>query len=78
MILNPTTEKFVLHWGEMGTQWGVNRSVAQIHALLFILGKPMNAAAAMAMLAEQDEGLVPEGGSQPVVPPGGIEPPIRP
>ena len=43
MILNPTTEKFVLHWGEMGTQWGVNRSVAQIHALLFILGKPMNA-----------------------------------
>lgn len=41
MILNPTTEKFVLHWGEMGT-CGVNRSVAQIHALLFILGKPMN------------------------------------
>ena len=43
MILNPTTEKFVLHWGEMGTQWGVNRTVAQIHALLYIIGRPMNA-----------------------------------
>lgn len=43
MKLNPTTEKFVLHWGEMGAKWGVNRTVAQIHALLYILGKPMNA-----------------------------------
>lgn len=43
MKLNPTSEKFVLHWGEMGSRWGVNRSVAQIHALLYILGKPMNA-----------------------------------
>lgn len=43
MKLNPTTEKFVLHWGEMGTQWGVNRTVAQIHALLFIVGRPMHA-----------------------------------
>ena len=43
MKLNPTTEKFVLHWGEMGTQWGVNRSVSQIHALLYIMGRPMNA-----------------------------------
>lgn len=43
MKLNPTTEKFVLHWGEMGARWGVNRSVAQIHALLYILGRPMNA-----------------------------------
>lgn len=43
MKLNPTTEKFVLHWGEMGTQWGVNRSVAQIHALLYIIGRPMHA-----------------------------------
>ena len=43
MKLNPTTEKFVLHWGEMGTQWGVNRTVAQIHALLYILGRPMPA-----------------------------------
>ena len=43
MKLNPTTEKFILHWGEMGSKWGVNRSVAQIHALLYIIGRPMNA-----------------------------------
>lgn len=43
MKLNPTTEKFILHWGEMGAKWGVNRTVSQIHALLYILGKPMNA-----------------------------------
>ena len=43
MKLNPTTQKFALHWGEMGTQWGVNRTVAQIHALLYIIGRPMNA-----------------------------------
>ena len=43
MKLNPTTQKIVLHWGEMGTQWGVNRTVAQIHALLYIIGRPMNA-----------------------------------
>jgi len=34
--MHPVTEKFVLHWGEMGTRWGVNRSVAQIHAYLFL------------------------------------------
>ncbi len=43
MQINPTTEKFVLHWGEMGAKWGVNRTVAQIHALLYLVGKPMNA-----------------------------------
>ncbi len=43
MKLNPTTEQFVLHWGEMGNKWGVNRTVAQIHALLYLMGKPMNA-----------------------------------
>ena len=43
MQLNPVTEKFILHWGEMGAKWGVNRTVAQIHALLYILGKPMSA-----------------------------------
>lgn len=37
------TRRFVLHWGEMGTRWGVNRTVAQIHALLFIKGTPMHA-----------------------------------
>ena len=43
MVLTPMAERFVLHWGEMGTQWGVNRTVAQIHALLFITGRPMAA-----------------------------------
>ena len=43
MPLSPITEKFVLHWGEMGSRWGVNRTVAQIHALLFVLGKPLTA-----------------------------------
>lgn len=37
------TERFVLHWGEMGSRWGVNRTVAQIHALLYLSGRPMNA-----------------------------------
>ncbi len=35
--------RFVLHWGEMGTRWGVSRTVAQIHALLYLLGRPMHA-----------------------------------
>jgi DNA-binding transcriptional regulator GbsR (MarR family) len=34
-------ERVVVHWGEMGEMWGVNRSVAQIHALLYVTGKPM-------------------------------------
>ena len=43
MKLLPVTEKFILHWGEMGSRWGVNRTVAQVHALLYIIGKPMAA-----------------------------------
>ena len=43
MDLSPNLSRFVLHWGEMGTRWGVNRSVAQIHALLYITGRPMHA-----------------------------------
>ncbi len=43
MDLSPNLSRFVLHWGEMGTRWGVNRTVAQIHALLFITGRPMHA-----------------------------------
>ncbi|WP_049836022.1 GbsR/MarR family transcriptional regulator [Octadecabacter temperatus] len=35
--------QFVLYWGDMGSQWGVNRSVAQIHALLYLSIKPVNA-----------------------------------
>ena len=36
-------ERFILHWGDMGSQWGVNRSVAQIHALLYLAERPMTA-----------------------------------
>ena len=43
MDLSPTFSRFVLHWGEMGARWGVNRTVAQIHALLYLMGKPMHA-----------------------------------
>jgi DNA-binding transcriptional regulator GbsR (MarR family) len=43
MQLSPITERFVLHWGEMGSRWGVNRTVAQIHALLFVHGAPLTA-----------------------------------
>ena len=35
--------RFVLHWGEMGARWGVSRTVAQIHALLYLAGRPMHA-----------------------------------
>ncbi len=41
--LTPVTERFVLHWGEMGSRWGVNRTMSQIHALLFVTGRPMHA-----------------------------------
>jgi DNA-binding transcriptional regulator GbsR (MarR family) len=43
MDLSPNLSRFVLHWGEMGARWGVNRTVAQIHALLYITGRPMHA-----------------------------------
>ena len=43
MVLTHTLSRFVLHWGEMGARWGVNRSVAQIHALLYLLGRPLPA-----------------------------------
>src|SRR3954454_24490515 len=36
-------ERYILHWGEMGTRWGVNRSVAQIHALLYLSPRPLPA-----------------------------------
>ena len=48
--LSPVQLKFILHWGEMGTRWGVNRSVAQIHALLFISAMPLHAEAICACL----------------------------
>lgn len=43
ITLSPVSQRFVLHWGEMGTRWGVNRTVAQIHALLFLSPDPLNA-----------------------------------
>ena len=43
MKLTPAVEHYVLHWGEMGTRWGVNRSVAQTHALLYLSPKPLSA-----------------------------------
>src|ERR1044071_8505275 len=43
MKLTPAKERFILHWGEMGTKWGINRTVAQIHALLHVSAKPVNA-----------------------------------
>ena len=41
--LSPVEQKFILHWGEMGTLWGINRTVAQIHALLYLAPQPLNA-----------------------------------
>lgn len=43
MKLTPTIEKYILHWGEMGTRWGTNRTVAQIHALLYLSPEPLPA-----------------------------------
>ncbi|KRB82788.1 ArsR family transcriptional regulator [Sphingomonas sp. Root710] len=40
---NPDAKAFILHWGEMGTQWGVNRSVSQIHGLLYLSSRPLAA-----------------------------------
>lgn len=41
--MHPAIERFVLHWGDMGGQWGVNRSVSQIHALLYVSPAPLTA-----------------------------------
>ncbi|MGE8639042.1 MAG: GbsR/MarR family transcriptional regulator, partial [Achromobacter sp.] len=43
MVLTPQNERFVLHFGEMGSRWGVNRTVGQIYALLFLHPEPLNA-----------------------------------
>jgi DNA-binding transcriptional regulator GbsR (MarR family) len=43
MQLTPAVEKYVLHWGEMGTRWGTNRTVAQIQALLYLSPEPLRA-----------------------------------
>jgi DNA-binding transcriptional regulator GbsR (MarR family) len=41
--LPPAVERFVLHWGEMGAVWGTNRSIGQIHALLYLSDRPLTA-----------------------------------
>ena len=43
MHLTDTMQRYIVHWGEMGSRWGMNRSVAQIHALLYLSEKPLNA-----------------------------------
>lgn len=43
MKLSPLQEEFVLHFGEMGSRWGINRTVGQIYALLFVTDRPLNA-----------------------------------
>ena len=43
MTLSPAAQKLIVHWGEMGTRWGVNRTVAQIHALLYLSPRPLHA-----------------------------------
>ncbi|MCH8475682.1 MAG: MarR family transcriptional regulator [Opitutales bacterium] len=48
--LSPVEQRFILHWGEMGSQWGINRTVAQIHALLYITPKPLDAEAISSIL----------------------------
>ena len=48
--LTPVTKRFILHWGEMGTRWGINRTVAQIHAVLFLSETPLSAEEIVATL----------------------------
>ena len=43
MLMTPAVEKYVLHWGEMGTRWSTNRTVAQIQALLYLSPQPIRA-----------------------------------
>lgn len=43
VTVSPSIQRFILHWGDMGQSWGVSRSLAQIHALLFVAARPMHA-----------------------------------
>ncbi len=49
--LNESARRLILHWGELGTRWGLNRSVAQIHALLFLSAKPLPAEEIVSLLS---------------------------
>jgi len=48
--LSNAERRFILHWGEMGTKWGINRTVAQVHALLYLSPEPLNAEQIQAVL----------------------------
>ena len=41
--LTPAMQRFILHWGEMGSTWGLNRTVAQIYAMLYLSPNPLTA-----------------------------------
>jgi len=41
--ITPVQQRFILHWGEMGVRWGINRTMAQIHALLYLSPRPLPA-----------------------------------
>lgn len=43
MKLTKSMQDFILHWGEMGTRWGINRTVSQVFALLYLAEKPLHA-----------------------------------
>ena len=43
MELTPIAQSFIVHWGEMGEKWGINRTIAQIQGLLYISPEPLNA-----------------------------------
>src|SRR5262245_45494919 len=43
ITITDVEQKFILHWGEMGARWGINRTVAQVHALLYLAPRPMQA-----------------------------------
>jgi DNA-binding transcriptional regulator GbsR (MarR family) len=49
--LTAARENFIAHWGAMGTAWGINRTMAQIHALLMVSPQPMNTGEIMETLA---------------------------
>jgi len=48
--LPPAASKFIVHWGEMGSRWGINRSVAQVQALLYVSERPLHAEEIVATL----------------------------
>jgi len=43
VVVSPAVQRFILHWGDMGETWGVNRSISQIHALLYMSARAMTA-----------------------------------